>query len=59
MKNYMTVKEASKYWGVSCRRIRKLIGEGRIKAHKMGKTWVIPVSESYPGKRTGRPRKVN
>ena len=39
----MQIKEASKKWNISERRIRKLIQDGRIDgAKKMGMSWEIP-----------------
>ena len=35
------VKEASKELGISERRIRKLLEEGRIKGKKLGRDWVV------------------
>ena len=47
--NYITIKEISKNWGISERRIRKLIQDGRIKgAKKIGNTWGIPEDATKP-----------
>lgn len=45
----MIIKEASKLWNISERRIRKLIKDGRIEgAVKVGTTWNIPEDISKP-----------
>ena len=45
----MQIKEASKKWNISERRIRKLIQEGRIEgAKKIGTTWNIPDDTNKP-----------
>lgn len=45
----MQIKEASKKWNISERRIRKLIQEGRIEgATKIGTTWIIPDETNKP-----------
>lgn len=47
--SYMTIKEASKKWGISERRIRQLIKDGRIEGSiKMGTIWNIPSDTSKP-----------
>lgn len=46
---FMTIKEASKKWDISERRIRKLIQDGRIEgAEKIGTTWNIPNDTNKP-----------
>jgi len=37
----MSVNDAAKILGISPRRVRKLIEEGRIEAQKIGQTWVV------------------
>ncbi len=45
----MQIKEASKKWNISERRIRKLIQDGRIEgAEKIGITWIIPDDANKP-----------
>lgn len=45
----MQIKEASKKWNISERRIRKLIQDGRIDgAKKIGTTWEIPDNTNKP-----------
>ena len=45
----MQIKEASKKWGITERRIRQLIQDGRIAgAEKMGTTWNIPDDTNKP-----------
>ena len=36
-----STKEAAKELGISERRVRKLLEEGRIKGKKIGGTWVV------------------
>ncbi len=46
---YISVKEASKIWNISERRIRKLLLEGRIEgAKKIGNSWSIPKDIQKP-----------
>lgn len=46
---YMTTKEASIKWGISDRRIRVLLNEGRIEdAIKTGRNWMIPIDANKP-----------
>ncbi len=49
MKIY-SVKEAAEAMGISERRVRKLLAEGRIKGRKHGRDWLI-TSLSYQRKR--------
>lgn len=47
--NYITIREASILWGISERRIRQLIQDGRIEeAKKIGNTWSIPENTTKP-----------
>lgn len=47
--NYMSVKEAAKYWGVSERRVHQYCKDGRISgAVKFGRSWAIPSSSQKP-----------
>ena len=54
---YITTKEAEEKWNISERRIRQLLGEGRIEgAVKVGGTWNIPKDAIKPtDKRIVRP----
>jgi excisionase family DNA binding protein len=36
-----SVREAAKEMGISERRVRKLLSEGRIKGEKVGRAWVV------------------
>ncbi len=46
---YMTVKEASKKWAISDRRVRTLCAEGKIPgAYQEGRIWKIPVDAVKP-----------
>lgn len=47
--NYITIREAAIIWGISGRRIRQLIQDGRIPgAKKLGNTWSIPEDTAKP-----------
>lgn len=47
--NLITVKQASKKWNVSERRVQKLCNEGRIKgATRFGRAWMIPSTAVLP-----------
>lgn len=46
---YMTIQEASRLWGITCRRIQVLCAEGRLHgAVKFGRQWAIPVNTAKP-----------
>ncbi|MEL7646685.1 MAG: helix-turn-helix domain-containing protein [Sedimentibacter sp.] len=47
--DYMTVKDASKSWGISVRRIQTLCESGRIEgALKFGRDWALPKLAEKP-----------
>lgn len=49
MKNYLTISEVSKVWGIGVRRINVLCNEGRIDgAVKFGNAWAIPADAKKP-----------
>ena len=50
MKGIWSVKEAANKLGISERRVRKLLAEGRIKGKKLDGTWVV-FELSYTKKR--------
>ena len=50
MKDIWSVKEAANKLGISERRLRKLLAEGRIKGKKLDGTWVV-FKLSYTKKR--------
>ena len=62
MKNYNSLSETAKLWGISSRRLRKLCEEGRILgAGKLGRNWAIPVDAEKPKDervKTGKYRKI-
>ena len=46
---YMTIKEASIKWNISCRRIQALCMAGRINGAEMfGRQWAIPIDAQKP-----------
>ena len=59
MNEFMTVKEASKKWGITARRVQVLCSEGRIKgAIKYSSVWAIPRSAEKPNpEKAGRKSK--
>jgi excisionase family DNA binding protein len=40
-RKYYTTKQAAEKLGISPRRVRKLLEEGRIEGVKLGNTWVV------------------
>ena len=40
-RNFLTVTETAEALGISGRRVRKLLDEGRINGEKVGRDWVI------------------
>ena len=49
IEGYINVKEASKQWGITTRRIQVLCAEGRIEgAAKLGREWAIPANAEKP-----------
>ena len=46
---FMTTNDAVKKWGISERRIRQLLQDGRIEgAVKVGNNWNIPINANKP-----------
>jgi excisionase family DNA binding protein len=58
----LTTQQAAESLGVSQRRVRALIASGRLRAHQVGRTWVIRPSSVAAlrrmGRRPGRPPKT-
>ena len=52
-----SVKEAAKHYGVSERRIRKLLEEGRLSGEKIGRDWVLFKLGDYGRKLRGKDKK--
>jgi excisionase family DNA binding protein len=50
LENIIGVEEAAKLWGLSAGYIKNLCAEGKIKAKKIGKTWIIDKSQENPTK---------
>lgn len=65
--NYLTTEQAAKYLGVSRIRVLAFIKDGRLKAERAGRAWLIHSSdlekfakEPRPeGWQKGKPRKVH
>lgn len=51
LENVMGVDEASEVWELSPGHIKNLAAENKIKAKKIGKTWVIDKTQANPKKR--------
>jgi hypothetical protein len=50
--NIIGVEEASQMWGLSPGYIKNLCAEDKIKAKKIGKTWIIDKTQPNPKKQT-------
>lgn len=46
----MGTDEAAKLWGLSAVRVKHLCSQGKVKAKKIGKTWVIDRQQENPRK---------
>ena len=56
IKGYISIREASRRWGVSERRVNQYCAEGRISgASRSGRSWAIPEDAKKPSD----PRKVD
>lgn len=54
----LTTKEASEKLGVSVRRVQAMINDGRLKAQKLGRDYVIDEKdlETVKDRKVGRPK---
>lgn len=48
LENIMGVEEAAELWGLSPGYVKNLCADGKIKAKKIGKTWVIDKTQDNP-----------
>jgi hypothetical protein len=48
--NVIGVEEAEKLWGLKAGTIKNLCAQGKIKAKKIGNTWVIDKNQENPKK---------
>jgi Helix-turn-helix domain len=46
--NIMGVEEAAEMWGLAPGTVKNYCAEGKIKARKIGKTWVIDQNQDNP-----------
>ena len=47
--DYISIAEAAKKWGITCRRVPVLCAQGRIPGlTKFGKSWAIPKDAEKP-----------
>ena len=47
--DYISIAEAAKKWGITCRRVQVLCAQGRIPGlTKFGKAWAIPKDAEKP-----------
>ena len=51
LENIMGAEEASRIWGLSASHIKDLAAQRKIKAKKIGKTWVIDRNQTNPKKK--------
>ncbi|MFC1848364.1 helix-turn-helix domain-containing protein [Chloroflexota bacterium] len=56
----ITIQEASERYKLSISYIRRLIGQGRLRGRKMGRTWILDPASiddflAIPRPKTGRP----
>jgi hypothetical protein len=50
LENIIGVKEASELWGLDASYIKNLCAQGKVKAKKIGNTWVIDKRQENPSK---------
>lgn len=50
LENIMGVNEAAEMWGLAPGTIKNLCNEGKLKAVKIGKTWVLDKNQPNPKK---------
>lgn len=50
LNNVIGVEEASELWNLSAGYIKNLCSDGKVKAKKIGKTWVIDKHQPHPSK---------
>ena len=49
IKGYISIREASRRWGISERRVNQYISQGRIPgAERFGRSWAIPEDAKKP-----------
>ena len=48
MSEYLSVTQYAAQHGLDVGRVRRMIGEGRIRAVKIGNQWAIPANEPKP-----------
>ena len=47
--DYISIAEAAKKWGITCRRVQVLCAQGRMPGlTKFGKSWAIPKDAEKP-----------
>ena len=59
IKDYLTISEAARHRGVTVQAIQDLIYRGRLKAQRMGRSWLIHKRDlaAYTPDPGGRPKK--
>lgn len=50
LENVIGVNEAAKLWGLDAGYIKNLCAQGKIKAKKIGRVWVIDKTQENPKK---------
>jgi len=55
--NFLSVRQAAEYLGVTPARVRQICGEGKL-GFKLDTRWAIPLAElkAYTPRRAGRPK---
>ena len=50
LENIIGVKEAAELWGLEASYIKNLCAQGKVKAKKIGNTWIIDRRQENPSK---------
>ena len=50
LENIIGVKEAAELWGLEASYIKNLCAQGKVKAKKIGNTWIIDKRQENPSK---------
>jgi excisionase family DNA binding protein len=53
--NYLTTEETAKRLDVSVRQVQNLITDGKLKAERVGREWLIPLDEVERYQRERKP----
>lgn len=50
LENIIGVKEAAELWGLEASYVKNLCAQGKVKAKKVGNTWIIDKHQENPSK---------